>query len=210
MIYMSTDSLFDGRQDQPYIESDTPRPLNTYARTKLAGESAALQEAGTTVLRTNIFGWSRHERPSFAEWVVKGLVERVPLRMFTDVDYTPIHVTHLASVVADVIDRGIIGLFHAAGSTRLSKHAFAVHAADTFGLSRAPIQPISVDAAGLAADRPKNMSLSSARLSRTLGRSLPGATEGLALLKHQYDSGWRTEVAGRPSPAGYRFWETYA
>ena len=106
MIYMSTDSLFDGRQDQPYIESDTPRPLNTYARTKLAGESAALQEAGTTVLRTNIFGWSRHERPSFAEWVVKGLVERVPLRMFTDVDYTPIHVTHLASVVADVMWEG--------------------------------------------------------------------------------------------------------
>ena len=66
MIYVSTDSLFDGRQDQPYVESDTPRPLNTYARTKLAGESAALQAPGTAVLRTNIFGWSRHQRPSFA------------------------------------------------------------------------------------------------------------------------------------------------
>src|SRR5438046_1576848 len=86
MIYVSTDSLFDGRQDQPYIESDPPRPLNTYARTKLAGESAALQAPGTVVLRTHIVGWSRHDRPSFADWVVRGLVEQNPLRMFTDVD----------------------------------------------------------------------------------------------------------------------------
>lgn len=38
LIYISTDYVFDGRKEQPYIESDPPAPLNVYGVSKLAGE----------------------------------------------------------------------------------------------------------------------------------------------------------------------------
>jgi len=44
LIQISTDYVFDGCQSQPYAETDTPRPLNVYATSKLAGEHAVLAE----------------------------------------------------------------------------------------------------------------------------------------------------------------------
>src|SRR3990172_11505335 len=38
MLYVSTNEVFDGRKREPYTEKDEPNPLNSYARSKLAGE----------------------------------------------------------------------------------------------------------------------------------------------------------------------------
>src|SRR5437667_1075115 len=43
LIHISTDYVFDGRQDSPYTEEDTPRPLSVYAESKLAGEEETLR-----------------------------------------------------------------------------------------------------------------------------------------------------------------------
>lgn len=207
LVYISTDSLFNGRKSGPYVEEDAPDPLNVYARSKREGEIAALASPGATVLRTNVFGWSPAERLSFAEWVLKGLVERAELRMFTDVSYSPIHVSHLADVVARVIQAGLPGLFHATGSVSLSKHDFAVRMARVFGLGDTALIPSSVRDAGLAAARPSNMSLSNERLRHALGFAIPGVDVGIAEMKAQYDSGWLARIKGRPVKPGYCFWE---
>ena len=208
LIYISTDSVFDGRKVGAYMEEDQPAPQNAYAWTKAQGETVALMYRRATVLRTNIFGWSRAERMSLAEWTLRGLVEGSALTMFRDVHYTPIHVTQLAQVVRQVWERGLVGLYHAAGSTRLSKYDFALSLAATFGLGASNVHAGSVDDAGLAAPRPKNLALSSMRLAQAIGRPLPRASDGIRLMKHQYDSGWVSRIKGRPTGQGYRFWET--
>src|SRR5581483_11361007 len=38
VVYFSSDYVFDGRKTEPYVETDEPRPLGIYGRTKLAGE----------------------------------------------------------------------------------------------------------------------------------------------------------------------------
>ena len=207
LINISTDSVFDGFKNGPYIESDLVSPPNVYARTKLDGETPVLQTPRGLVLRTNIFGWSRAEKTSFAEWVIKGLVSGDRLTMFTDVSYTPIHVSHLAEVVRRAIDVDLCGLYHATGSTVLSKHAFGMLVAKTFGLSSSNIVETSVDSIGLGAKRPKNMALDNRELCKQLAWQIPHVEDGVTLLKNQYDSGWVAAIKERPVASGYRFWE---
>src|SRR5206468_5360807 len=45
LVYYSTDYVFDGAKDDPYVESDPPNPLSAYGRTKLHGEGAAGEQA---------------------------------------------------------------------------------------------------------------------------------------------------------------------
>src|SRR3990170_3697309 len=53
-IHVSTDYVFDGTLGRPYVETDTPNPLNVYGKSKLSGEQA-IQKAGGAylILRTS-------------------------------------------------------------------------------------------------------------------------------------------------------------
>jgi len=208
LIYISTDSVFNGQKREPYIEQDRVDPPNIYAVTKRAGEIEALKFRNNVVLRTNIFGWSRAERTSFAEWVIKGLVLSEKLRLFADVTYTPIHVYHFANIIKQVIEKNIRGLYHAGGKSVISKYGFGIKVADIFNLSSDNIISGSVDNAGLNALRPKNMAISSQLLQNEHGISAPTVDTGIALLKEQYDTGWVSTIKGRTTKKQYRFWET--
>ena len=65
VVYYSTDYVFDGSKREPYVESDEPRPLSVYGRTKLEGEREVRE--GWIVRSSWLFGWTRHElRPDDA------------------------------------------------------------------------------------------------------------------------------------------------
>ena len=54
LVHISTDYVFDGTLDRPYMPSDTPNPLNVYGASKLAGEQAIQAVGGTySVVRTS-------------------------------------------------------------------------------------------------------------------------------------------------------------
>jgi dTDP-4-dehydrorhamnose reductase len=206
LVYVSTDSVFDGTKSTPYVESDQPRPLNTYAASKLMGERRALELGGQAlVLRTNIFGWTPAPKPSFAEWLVQGMAERIPLGMFNDVYFTPLHVAHLSRVIDLCLGQSLGGLFHATGTESLTKYDFALAAADVFGLSLEAVTARSVDDAGLAARRPKYMSLSNEALSRRLGMRLADAREGLQIMRREYEEGWAARIKARRSAPPWNF-----
>lgn len=189
-VYVSTDSVFDGTGSGAYVESDAPNPLNIYASSKVEGERAVLAHSGAVALRTNIFGWTSGGRASIAEWILEGLEAQSALRMFDDVMFSPINVSHLADAVWACIQIGASGLYHAGGGEVLSKFQFALEVADVFGLPTGCVRARSVEEAGLTAARPKNMALSSRRLSEALGVRLPGARDGLRLMRDQREAGW--------------------
>lgn len=207
LIYISTDSVFNGLKEGLYNESDTVNPLNVYAKTKYKGELETQKTKRGLVIRTNIFGWSRAEKTSFAEWILKSLIEHEQIRMFKDVMYSPIHVSHLSDVLIQLVNKDICGLYHVCGESSLSKYTFAIRMSKIFGLDTELIIGGSIDEVAFKAVRPKNMALSCEKIQRKTGNKLPDVISGIYLMKEQYDSGWVSKIKGRDVSEQYRFWE---
>jgi dTDP-4-dehydrorhamnose reductase len=205
LVYISTDSVFDGKRNRPYVESDKVNPLNIYAKTKLLGEKPTLLMESGLVLRTNIIGWSRSDNISFAEWILKGLAESEPLTLFDDVMFSPLHVSNLSIIINQAIENDISGLYHCTSKDSISKFDFGIKMASVFNLSISNIKKISVDSMNFKANRPKNMALNSKKLSSILGYVLPTSTDAIKLMKDQYDNGWLSRIKGVKLKNNYKY-----
>jgi len=202
MIYVSTDSVFDGRVGN-YDEADLPKPLNVYAESKLAGEKAVLEELQRSlIVRTNIYGWNMQGKASLAEWVLQRLEAGQPVPGFRDVVFTPILVNELSEIILDMMERQLTGVHHVAGSQPCSKYEFALHLASAFGLDSQLVRSESVDDSTLLAPRPKKTSLQTTKVSGVLGRKMPDVQSGLKRFKLLRDSGFATQLKGLTGPHG--------
>ena len=187
LIYISTDSVFDGKKQDPYSEGDMPNPLNAYAKTKVAGEKVTLSIKNGLALRVNIIGWTQEGRTSFAEWMLKSLIDSTPLNLFHDVYFSPLTVEELSLIIEKIIDNPIFGLYHCASSDSISKYDFGKKMAEIFQLSDSNISRVSVDEMHFRAKRPKNMALNSDKLSDQLKYDIPGAVDSIVRMKNQYN-----------------------
>ena len=125
VVHVSTDYVFDGRNDRPWRESDAVGPLGAYGRTKLAGEQAvAAANPEHAIVRTAwLFGVGG---PNFVETMLRLGAERDELSVVTDEIGCPTWTGHLAPALVDLAERrGATGAFHAAGAGQCSWNAFA-------------------------------------------------------------------------------------
>lgn len=180
LIYISTDSVFDGKKTGAYIETDTVNPLNVYARTKLDGEIEALKYENSLVLRTNIFGWTKAKK-SFAEWVIGSLREQKTMNMFTDMYFTTIVTYKLSNIIEQCFNKKLTGLYHAGGKDVISKYDFGMKVAELAGLNKELIVPSLLDHAKLTAPRPKNMAMDSFRLEKAIDCAMPTVAESIKM-----------------------------
>jgi dTDP-4-dehydrorhamnose reductase len=130
LIHYSTDYVFDGRKGRPYIEMDTPNPLNIYGKSKLAGEQA-IQKAGGAylILRT---AWVYSLRgDSFITKVLGWARQNETLRIVDDQISNPTWARMLAEFAALILVQGkdLIGerrgLYHLAGTGHTSRFEWA-------------------------------------------------------------------------------------
>lgn len=125
IVQISTNEVFDGTLDRPYIEADAANPINPYGISKLRGEQlvASVSPRHLIVRTAWLFG------PQGSNFVTKVLAaadraraEGSPLRMVSDEWGNPTWVPALADAVVSAIERGILGTLHLAGqppATRL-------------------------------------------------------------------------------------------
>jgi dTDP-4-dehydrorhamnose reductase len=194
IIYISTDSVFDGRQGN-YSESDQPAPLNVYARSKLAGEQAVMQrQPSVLIVRVNIYGWNAQDKLSLAEWFLRELREKEEVPGFADVTYCPMLANDLADVLLQMLDCQLSGLYHVTGSEKISKYDFGRCVATTFGLDPEKVVPTRSTEAKLKARRPLNTSLNTEKVCRALGIEMPGVEAGLRRFRALYDDGYPQQL----------------
>lgn len=187
LIYISTDSVFDGKKKNSYKEIDMTNPLNVYAKTKLQGEKFAISIANGLVLRTNIIGLRVNKHNSFAEWIFDKLIQSSSLNLFHDVYFSPISVQELSIIINRIIQKPIYGLYHCGSSDTISKYQFGKKISEIFRLSDSKINKISIDSLNFKAKRPKNMSLNINKIKSDLLYDAPSVEDTIKLLKNNYE-----------------------
>jgi dTDP-4-dehydrorhamnose reductase len=190
LIHISTDHLSDGTKAF-VTEEALPSPLNEYARTKLMAEEAVGRICpNALIIRTNFFGWGTPFKTSFSNWILDGLKQGKEVPLFVDVFITAILINDLLDVILELLEKGATGIFNVVGSERVSKHQFGVQLAKTFGYPVNGLRPVSVKDIHLRAPRPLDMSLSTDKVTKFVGKKMPSLDESLKRLKQLGEEKW--------------------
>jgi dTDP-4-dehydrorhamnose reductase len=158
-VYISTDYVFDGDKELPYVESDMPNPINVYGTSKLAGELLVRQStARWLIIRVaSLFGntGSRGKGGNFIETVLAKAKKGEPLRVIDDVQISPTYTRDAATKIKSVLLDGFHGVVHSANRESCSWYEFAKASLLMCNIN-ADLSPVASTAYLMRARRPKN------------------------------------------------------
>ncbi len=163
LIHVSTDFVFDGRSEEPYVEDAPTNPLSAYGRSKLYGERALAANPYARVVRTAwLFG---PQGRCFPRTMVEAYRAGKSLRVVADQRGNPTYVPDLARVLVDLLERDAMpGIYHAVGPEATTWHDFAVRAIRAATGETPEIVPVTTAEYPTPAVRPKNSALADTRL----------------------------------------------
>jgi dTDP-4-dehydrorhamnose reductase len=199
LIHISTDYVFDGKKQTPYLESDPTAPLSVYGKSKLAGEDAVRQVCPRHLILRTSWLYGVHGT-NFVKTMLRLGRERERLRVVDDQHGSPTFAGDLADVILalarrvrsrDWPDDGF-GTFHCTGQGATTWCCFAreIFAAAAPTLGRQPeIEAISTNDYPTAARRPLRSVLDCGLIARVHGIALrpwrPALTETVHAMQAQ-------------------------
>lgn len=163
-VYVSTDYVFDGAKETPYVESDTPNPINVYGASKLAGEILVRQAAPRWLIVrvASLFGktGARGKGGNFIETILAKAKCGEPLRVVNDIQISPTYTRDVARALLSLMESERLGIVHLANSGPCTWYQFAEEILRLAHLHR-QIEPVSSRDYPRRAPRPKNSALAS-------------------------------------------------
>ncbi len=154
VLHFSTDFVFDGRLDRPYVETDPPNPISEYGKSKLAGESL-LQDSGCPHCLVRLeWTYGRRGRSFVTKLVERAKTSQV-LSVVNDQVGSPTATTEAAKAVGDLLAQRAEGLFHFASAGYVSRYDMAAFVFDRLGLER-ELKPCRTSEYPAPAARPLN------------------------------------------------------
>jgi dTDP-4-dehydrorhamnose reductase len=176
MIHYSTDYVFDGTKNTPYVETDPTCPINVYGATKLAGEQA-IQAAGIPhlILRTSwVYGM---RGKNFLLTMLRLAQERDELRIVADQYGAPTWCRTIADTTAHIVAQAKgahdaqswwqerSGIYHLTAQGQTTWYGFTQAILEHAAISRKPVlTPIATQDYPLPAKRPTHSAMSCEKL----------------------------------------------
>jgi dTDP-4-dehydrorhamnose reductase len=163
MLYVSTDYVFNGKKESPYVEDDPTGPLNVYGESKLRGEIYVreLLEKYWIVRTSWLFG---PLGKNFVRTILRRARGEGRLRVVNDQVGAPTYTVDLAVKLEEIVHRAGYGVYHATNQGYCSWYEFGQEILRQAGLSQVENLPITSDAARRPAARPGNSRLANRRL----------------------------------------------
>ncbi len=189
LVHYSTDYVFNGSGNTPWIEADFTAPLSVYGQTKLAGERAIIESGcAHLIFRTS---WVYAARGNnFAKTMLRVAADHEQLNVIDDQIGAPTGADLIADVTALAIratqqNPNLTGVYHLATAGETSWHGYAEFVIATARkqgqqLKVTEISPIPTSQYPTPAQRPQNSRLNTRKIESAFGITLPHWQKGVA------------------------------
>lgn len=183
LIHISTDYVFDGSRNVPYVETDPTRPLGVYGQTKLAGEQAVAASGCDYLIFRTSWLYSQFGK-NFVKTMLNLTAQRDSLRVVFDQVGTPTYAGDLARLILHVIESGKTkgngGVYHFSDEGVCSWYDFAHEIAALTGNTGCRITPCHSWEFPSKVTRPAFSVLDKTRVKETFGYTIPHWRDSLA------------------------------
>lgn len=178
LIHISTDFVFDGSNSNPYLETDCIKPLNTYGKSKAAGEIAVRELCEQHVILRTAWAYSSWG-DNFMKVMVNMMLTGRPLKVINDQFGSPTSAIDIARTIwliaanlGEKADVGkLVGTYHYTGNGVTTWYGFAKRIRDRIEMLTGLhplLEAIPTSGYPTAARRPTNSSLNCERICRHL------------------------------------------
>jgi len=137
VLHISTDFVFDGTGDRPYVETDRPNPINAYGKSKLAGEQLLIESGCRCCIMRLQWTYGR-AGANFVTKLITTAKKNPRLRVVEDQVGSPTATTEAAKAICCLLRKRPEGLFHYASKGYVSRLDMAGFIFDKLGM------PVSV------------------------------------------------------------------
>jgi dTDP-4-dehydrorhamnose reductase len=134
ILHISTDFVFDGTSNKPYVETDTPNPINVYGASKLTGEKLLVESrCQHCIMRVEwTYGATGN---NFVTKIIKQAKTNRKLKVVDDQIGSPTATTEVAKVICKLLPKKPNGLFHFASAGYVSRFEMAKFIFDKLNMS---------------------------------------------------------------------------
>lgn len=175
LIHISTDYVFDGKNNQPYTEIFPTAPLGVYGKTKLDGELAVVVSGCRHIIIRTSWLYSSYGN-NFVKTMSRLTSEKDSLKVVFDQVGTPTYARDLAQAILDIISQKKLdekqGVYHFSNEGVCSWYDFAVEIRNQLG-NQCEIQPCHSDEFPSKVTRPHYSVLDKTKIKDTFGVNIP-------------------------------------
>lgn len=163
VFYISSDYVFDGNKQSPYLEEDVPNPQSIYGKSKWIGEQFVLSINNGTVIRTSwLYG---HDGKNFVKTMLELAKKNKEIRVVNDQVGSPTYVNDLAEKISHLLYKKN-GIYHVSNSGSCSWCIFTKVIFEEAGFDPNLVKTITTEEFGALAPRPHFSALENKALLR--------------------------------------------
>jgi dTDP-4-dehydrorhamnose reductase len=184
LVHYSTDYVFNGETTAPYLETDSPAPINVYGKSKWSGERKIISSGCRHIIFRTSWVISAVGK-NFIKTILRLARERDSLSVVNDQIGSPTSANLIAGVTKEIllseskdpIDKGIYHLASNGSTAWFDVAKFAIKTANERDFktrcSELDVFPISTSQYSLPAPRPRNSKLNAGKLEKIYGKGFP-------------------------------------
>jgi dTDP-4-dehydrorhamnose reductase len=170
VLHISTDFVFDGRLDRPYVEADPPNPINTYGKSKLAGERLLVESGCRPCIMRVQWTYGPHGK-NFVTKIAGLARSKRRLRVVDDQIGSPTATTEAARAIVELLAKRPEGVFHFASAGYVSRYEMARFICEKLKME-VEVLPCSSSEFVTPAKRPLNSRFECGKIKSLLGERI--------------------------------------
>ena len=166
VLHISTDFVFDGCSDKPYVETDQPNPINTYGKTKLAGEQL-LARSGCEYCIVRVEWTYGSAGNNFVTKLIQHAKSQDTLKVVDDQTGSPTATIEAAGTICELLRKKPEGMFHFSSAGYVTRYGMAEFIFDKLSMD-VNLLPCKTSDFQSPATRPLNSRFDCSKIARLL------------------------------------------